>query len=106
MGDQIALDDVRRYWGKKTKLANGYADDLLSTLRLARNCPLLVAPTMNDQMWNNPATQRNIARLQADGVVILGPGSGSQACGEVGDGRMIEPEEILAALMTGIEAGR
>ena len=80
------------------KLAHGHADDLLSTLCLARNCPLLVAPTMNVQMWNSPATKRNVARLEDDGVVILGPGSGSQACGEVGDGRMIEPEEILAAL--------
>jgi phosphopantothenoylcysteine decarboxylase/phosphopantothenate--cysteine ligase len=81
------------------KLANGLADDLLSTLCLARNCPLLVAPTMNVQMWNNPATQRNVTQLRADGVEILGPGSGGQACGEVGDGRMIEPEEILAALI-------
>src|SRR5262249_52044671 len=81
------------------KLANGHADDLLSTLCLARSCPLLIAPTMNVQMWSNPATQRNIAQLQADGVQVLGPGSGSQACGEVGDGRMIEPEEILAALI-------
>jgi phosphopantothenoylcysteine decarboxylase/phosphopantothenate--cysteine ligase len=81
------------------KLAHGHADDLLSTLCLARNCPLLVAPTMNVQMWNNPATQRNVAQLQSDGIVILGPGSGGQACGEVGDGRMIEPEEILAALV-------
>src|SRR5215467_3089693 len=64
------------------KLANGHADDLLSTLCLARNCPLLVAPTMNVQMWNNPATQRNIARLQSDGIEVLGPGSGSQACFE------------------------
>lgn len=80
------------------KLANGHADDLLSTLCLARTCPLLAAPTMNVQMWNNPATQRNVARLRADGIEILGPGSGGQACGEVGDGRMIEPEEILAAL--------
>jgi len=80
------------------KLAHGLADDLLSTLCLARDCPLLVAPTMNVQMWNKPATQRNVAQLRADGVEILGPGSGSQACGEVGDGRMIEPEEILAAL--------
>src|SRR5207247_8446574 len=71
---------------------------LLSTLCLARDCPLLVAPTMNVQMWNSPATQRNIAQLKADGIEILGPGKGSQACGEVGDGRMIEPEEILAAL--------
>ena len=80
------------------KLAHGQADDLLSTLCLARDCPLLVAPTMNVQMWTNPATQRNIAQLKADGIEVLGPGSGSQACGEVGDGRMIEPEEILAAL--------
>ena len=81
------------------KLAHGIADDLLSTLCLARDCPLLVAPTMNVQMWNKPATQRNIAQLKEDGIQILGPGKGSQACGEVGDGRMIEPEEILAALV-------
>jgi len=81
------------------KLAHGFADDLLSTLCLARDCPLLVAPTMNVEMWNKPATQRNVAQLEADGVEILGPASGSQACGEVGDGRMIEPEEILAALI-------
>jgi phosphopantothenoylcysteine decarboxylase/phosphopantothenate--cysteine ligase len=81
------------------KLAHGHADDLLSTLCLARNCPLLVAPTMNVQMWTNPPTQRNVAQLKADGIEILGPGSGGQACGEVGDGRMIEPEEILAALI-------
>ena len=81
------------------KLAHGLADDLLSTLCLARDCPLLVAPTMNVQMWMNAATQRNIAQLRADGVEIVGPASGSQACGEVGDGRMIEPEEILAALL-------
>jgi len=80
------------------KLANGLADDLLSSLCLARTCPLLVAPTMNVQMWNNSATQRNMAQLRADGIEILGPGNGGQACGEVGDGRMIEPEEILAAL--------
>jgi len=81
------------------KLAHGLGDDLLSTLCLARTCPLLVAPTMNVQMWTNPATQRNVAQLEADGIELLGPGSGSQACGEVGDGRMIEPEEILAALL-------
>jgi len=81
------------------KLAQGHADDLLSTLCLARDCPLLVAPTMNVQMWNNAATQRNVAQLKADGIEVLGPGRGSQACGEVGDGRMIEPEEILAALV-------
>src|SRR6266704_4112691 len=81
------------------KLAHGHGDDLLSTLCVARNCPLLVAPTMNVQMWTNPATQRNVAQRKADGIEMLGPGSGGQACGEVGDGRMIEPEEILAGLI-------
>ncbi len=81
------------------KLAHGHADDLLSTLCLARDCPLLIAPAMNRQMWTHVATQRNVARLLADGVAILGPGRGDQACGEVGDGRMLEPEEILAALL-------
>ncbi|MHB8666279.1 MAG: bifunctional phosphopantothenoylcysteine decarboxylase/phosphopantothenate--cysteine ligase CoaBC [Burkholderiales bacterium] len=77
------------------KLAHGLCDDLLSTLCLARECPLLVAPAMNRQMWGNPATQRNMAQLRADGVVILGPASGDQACGEVGMGRMLEAEEIF-----------
>ena len=77
------------------KLAHGFADDLLSTLCLARDCPLLVAPAMNRQMWENPATQRNVAQLQADGIGLLGPASGEQACGEVGAGRMLEPDEIL-----------
>ena len=77
------------------KLAHGLADDLLSTLTLARNCPLLVAPAMNLQMWSNPATQRNVATLRGDGITLLGPASGDQACGEVGLGRMIEPEEIV-----------
>lgn len=77
------------------RLANGLCDDLLSTLCIARDCPLLVAPAMNRQMWAAPATQRNVARLRADGVAILGPGSGDQACGEVGDGRMLEPEELI-----------
>lgn len=81
------------------KLAHGIADDLLSTLCLARDCPLLIAPAMNRQMWSNAATQRNVAQLRADGVAILGPGSGDQACGETGDGRMLEPEEIVAALL-------
>jgi phosphopantothenoylcysteine decarboxylase/phosphopantothenate--cysteine ligase len=91
------------------KLANGLADDLLSTLCLARECPLLVAPAMNRQMWDNAATQRNIRRLQEDGVRILGPASGDQACGEVGMGRMLEAEqlhrEILAALAPQVLAG-
>ena len=77
------------------RIAHGMADDLLATMVLARDCPLLVAPAMNRQMWESPATQRNIAQLQADGLSILGPASGEQACGEVGAGRMLEPEEIL-----------
>ena len=64
------------------KLVHGHADDLLSTLCLARDCPLIVAPAMNRQMWENPATQRNVAQLEKDGVTILGPASGDQACGE------------------------
>ncbi|MBK9615496.1 MAG: bifunctional phosphopantothenoylcysteine decarboxylase/phosphopantothenate--cysteine ligase CoaBC [Uliginosibacterium sp.] len=82
------------------KLAHGLADDLLSTLCLARDCPLLVAPAMNRQMWQNPATQRNIVRLQEDGLHILGPDDGVQACGEVGEGRMVEPETICEALIS------
>lgn len=77
------------------KLVHGSADDLLSTLCLARDCPLLVAPAMNKQMWENPATQRNIAQLTADGISVLGPDSGEQACGEIGIGRMLEPEDLL-----------
>ena len=77
------------------KLANGLADDLLTTLILARDCPLLVAPAMNRQMWDNPATRRNVASLRGDGVVILGPGCGDQACGETGPGRMLEAAEIV-----------
>ena len=80
------------------KLVHGRADDLLSTLCLARDCPLLVAPAMNKQMWENPATQRNIAQLKQDGIAILGPDSGEQACGEIGLGRMLEAEELLAAI--------
>jgi phosphopantothenoylcysteine decarboxylase/phosphopantothenate--cysteine ligase len=81
------------------KLAHGIADDLLSTLCLARNCPLLIAPAMNKEMWQHPATQRNLAQLEADGVQIMGPDSGIQACGEEGLGRMLEPEQ-LAQLIT------
>jgi len=77
------------------RTVHGLADDLLTTMILARDCPLLVAPAMNRQMWENPVTQRNVAQLTADGVNILGPASGEQACGEVGAGRMLEPEEIL-----------
>jgi phosphopantothenoylcysteine decarboxylase/phosphopantothenate--cysteine ligase len=78
-------------------LAQGRADDLLSLLCLARpieRCPLLVAPAMNREMWAHPATQRNLATLKADGARLLGPASGDQACGEIGDGRMLEPSEL------------
>jgi phosphopantothenoylcysteine decarboxylase / phosphopantothenate---cysteine ligase len=77
------------------KLLHGRADDLLSTLCLARDCPLLVAPAMNKQMWENPATQRNFAQLIADNITVLGPGSGEQACREVGLGRMLDPDELM-----------
>lgn len=78
------------------KLAHGLADDLLSTLCVARRCPLMVAPAMNVEMWQNPATARNAQTLRADGVQIVGPASGGQACGEMGMGRMTEPADILA----------
>ena len=84
------------------KLVQGRADDLLSLLCLARpaeRCPLLVAPAMNREMWTHPATRRNLAQLCADGATVLGPGSGDQACGETGDGRMLEPAELLADLV-------
>ncbi len=76
------------------KLAHGLADDLLSTLCLARECPLVVAPAMNRQMWANAATQRNIAQVKGDGIIVLGPASGAQACGEEGMGRMLEAEAL------------
>ena len=80
------------------KCVHGLADDLLSTLCLARDCPLIVAPAMNRQMWEHPATQRNVARLRQDGVTVLGPDSGDQACGETGMGRMLEAEELAEAV--------
>ena len=76
------------------KLSLGLADDLLTTLCLARDCPLLLSPAMNKQMWDHAATQRSVQRLTDDGVAVLGPASGFQACGEVGMGRMLEPTEI------------
>jgi phosphopantothenoylcysteine decarboxylase/phosphopantothenate--cysteine ligase len=82
-----------------SKLVHGRADDLLSTLCLARACPLLVAPAMNREMWANPATQRNVAQLKADGIAVLGPASGDQACGETGDGRMLEAHELLTEMI-------
>jgi phosphopantothenoylcysteine decarboxylase/phosphopantothenate--cysteine ligase len=78
------------------KLAHGLCDDLLSTLCVARRCPLMVAPAMNVEMWQNAATQRSAETLRADGVHVVGPASGGQACGEMGMGRMTEPADILA----------
>jgi len=93
------------------RLAHGHANDLLSTLCLATDAPIAVAPAMNRLMWANAATQANVATLRARGVTILGPAEGEQACGETGAGRMVEPAEILAALSsrtnaTGALAGR
>jgi phosphopantothenoylcysteine decarboxylase/phosphopantothenate--cysteine ligase len=87
------------------KLAHGATDDLLSTLCLARpnHVPLLVAPAMNVEMWEKPATQRNVAQLREDGVRIFGPASGSQACGETGMGRMLEPEDLLEELVASFQ---
>ncbi len=81
------------------KLVHGAANDLLSTLCLARKCPLMVAPAMNRQMWENPATRRNIAQLHQDGIVVLGPDSGDQACGETGMGRMLEPVDLARLIV-------
>jgi phosphopantothenoylcysteine decarboxylase/phosphopantothenate--cysteine ligase len=86
------------------KLAQGRADDLLSTLCLARTCPLAVAPAMNREMWAAAATQRNLEQLYADDVNVLGPATGEQACGEIGLGRMLEVSEIAAALTGLLEA--
>jgi phosphopantothenoylcysteine decarboxylase/phosphopantothenate--cysteine ligase len=81
------------------KLANGLADDLLSSLCLARRCPLVIAPAMNVEMWQNAATQRNLAKLREDSSVLFaGPAAGDQACGEVGPGRMLEPADIAAEI--------
>ena len=84
------------------KLLHGRADDLLSLMCLARpmdQVPLLVAPAMNREMWVHPATQRNVAQLKADGVHVLDVGTGDQACGETGDGRMLEPQDIVQELV-------
>lgn len=80
------------------RLVHGLADDLLTTLCLARDVPLIVAPAMNRQMWDSPPTQRNVRQLREDGVAVFGPAAGDQACGEVGMGRMLEPEELLELL--------
>ena len=94
------------------KLAHGACDDLLSTMCVARprHVPLLIAPAMNVEMWQNPATQRNVQQLRDDGIVIFGPAAGDQACGEVGLGRMLEPEqlleEVIAAFQPKVLAGK
>jgi phosphopantothenoylcysteine decarboxylase/phosphopantothenate--cysteine ligase len=94
------------------RLAHGMANDLLTTLCLATDAPMAVAPAMNRLMWANAATQANIATLRARGVTILGPAAGEQACGETGAGRMVEPADILSALLPseslkgGVLAGR
>ena len=95
------------------KLAQGRADELLSLLCLARpieRCPLLLAPAMNREMWAHPATQRNVAQARADGATILGPAAGDQACGEIGDGRMLEAvelrDELIAFFQPKLLAGR
>jgi phosphopantothenoylcysteine decarboxylase/phosphopantothenate--cysteine ligase len=87
------------------KLAHGACDDLLSTLCLARptGLPLLAAPAMNVEMWQNPATQRNVAQLRADGIRLLGPDAGEQACGETGMGRMLEPEQLLEEVIASFQ---
>ena len=80
------------------RLAQGRADDLVSALALARDCPLAVVPAMNRAMWSHPGTQRNLAQVREDGAEVWGPASGAQACGEVGEGRMIEAAEIVRAI--------
>jgi phosphopantothenoylcysteine decarboxylase/phosphopantothenate--cysteine ligase len=80
------------------KLAQGFADDLLSTLCLATTSPIVIAPAMNQQMWLNPATQSNLRELENRGVLVIGPAEGEQACGEFGPGRMSEPHEIIEEL--------
>jgi len=87
------------------RLAHGLADDLLTTLCLATDAPIAVAPAMNRLMWANPATQANVATLRERGVAVLGPGVGGQACGETGPGRMLEPEELIASLWSGPRGG-
>jgi phosphopantothenoylcysteine decarboxylase/phosphopantothenate--cysteine ligase len=88
------------------KVAQGLADDLLSTLCLARRVPLMLAPAMNVEMWENAATQRNAAVLQADGVLLAGPAAGDQACGEIGMGRMLEPAQIAVQIEAFFEPKR
>ncbi|ETX30111.1 bifunctional phosphopantothenoylcysteine decarboxylase/phosphopantothenate--cysteine ligase CoaBC [Roseivivax isoporae] len=88
------------------KMAQGHADDLASTLLMATDTPVLVAPAMNVRMWTHPATRRNADTLRADGVRVVGPNDGDMACGEFGPGRMAEPAEIVAAIEGALGGGR
>jgi len=85
------------------RYSNGFAEDLLSTLCLATSSPVMLAPTMNQQMWQNPATQENLKKLRTRGITIIGPADGDQACGENGLGRMLEPEEITRLVAKSFE---
>ena len=85
------------------RYANGFAEDLLSTLCLAADGPVMLAPAMNQQMWLNPATQENLGKLKTRGIVIIGPAEGDQACGENGPGRLLEPEEIASLAANSFE---
>ncbi len=87
------------------KMAQGHADDLASTLLLATDTPVLIAPAMNVRMWLHPATQRNLASLTGDGVAVIGPNEGDMACGEHGPGRMAEPQEIMSAIASRLCTG-
>lgn len=87
------------------KMAGGHADDLASTLLMATDKPVLIAPAMNVRMWDHPATRRNLATLKGDGVLTVGPNEGNMACGEFGPGRMAEPEEIVAAVAAALAGG-
>ena len=88
------------------RLANGIADDLLTTMYLATTAPVFIAPAMNVKMWEHVATQRNLERLRNDGVTVLGPADGEQACGEFGPGRMVEPEEIAEIVTAAVGTPR
>lgn len=88
------------------KLAAGIADNLLTSVLLATKKPVLLAPAMNTGMWTAPATARNLARVKADGRLVVGPGAGNLACGDSGVGRMAEPEEILDAMAAALSAAR
>ncbi|PYG28592.1 phosphopantothenoylcysteine decarboxylase/phosphopantothenate--cysteine ligase [Pelagimonas varians] len=87
------------------KMANGHANDLATTLLMATDTPVMMAPSMNVRMWDHPATQRNLMTLQGDGVAVVGPNEGDMACGEYGPGRMAEPMEIVAAVETALADG-